>query len=235
MNPVDIIKNARADGLTDRNGDPVDLELFPGLDEEELFRFESSLPCGLPREIRDLLRFCSGFEGAFIDRVDLTGQVMDFNAEAIFPHGIPFASDGYGNSWVIDLSPGSKEFGPIWYACHDPPIILYQSPGLSDFLTELFKKGKPPHTSLIDEVHADSIRRVWRTNPDVQYHRDCLNSSDAVLREFAESLDSTHEFIDLRSAEAGHGFAWGRYGPGTVVKRHGHYPVFAYQRKLRLL
>ena len=235
MNPVDIIKGSQAKELTDEDGERVDLHLLPGLDAEAVSQFEASLPCALPVEIRELLLLCRGFEGVVLDRVDFTGRDMMFEHEVIFPHGLPIAADGFGNFWVVDLSPGSTEFGPIWFACHDAPVILFQSEGLSDFLAELFKTCEPPYRSLVDDVHEDRIRDVWRTNPNVLTHHDCVDSTDPVLHEFADSLDSTYEIIDLRGASPGDGFSWGRYGPSTVVRRHGNHPVFAYQRKKGLL
>ena len=235
MNPIDLIKSAQAKELTNEDGESVDLDLLPGLDAEAVAHFESSLPCALPEETRELLLFCRGFEGVVADQVDFTGQDLLFGHEVLFPHGVPIASDGFGNFWVVDLSPDSTEFGPIWFACHDAPVILYQSAGLSDFLSELFKSCEPPFRSLVDDVHEDRIREVWRTNPNVLTHHDCVESTDSVLQEFAASLDPSYGIVDLRAANPGDGFSWGRYGPNTVVRRHGNHPVFAYQRKKGLL
>jgi cell wall assembly regulator SMI1 len=235
MNPINIIKNAQAKALTNEDGETVEIGLLPGLDEDAVALFESSLPCALSEEIRELLHFCRGFEGVGVDQVDFTGQNMMFGDEVIFPHAVPIASDGYGNFWVVDLSPDATEFGPIWFACHDAPVILYQSPQLSDFLSELFKMCEAPYKSLVDEVHNDRIHDVWRTNPNVLAYQDCQDSSDSILREFSDSLDPSFGIIDLRTATVGDGFSWGRYGPKTVVKRHGNLPVFAYQRKKKFL
>jgi cell wall assembly regulator SMI1 len=230
MNPIDIIRDAQARELIDEDGEAVRLELLPGLDETDLSEFEMSLPCTLPEEIRELLCFCRGFDGV-IEQVDFTGRDLAFEAEDLFPHGVPIAADGYGHFWVVDLSPDAIGFGPIWFACHDAPVLLYQSANLSEILMELFRMYEPPHKSLVDDVHEDRIRQVWRTNPGVLDHQDCVESEDPVLREFAGSLDPTFEIIDLRAAKAGDGFSWGRYGPNSVVRRHGYYPVFAYKHK----
>jgi len=77
--------------------------------------------------------------------------------------------------------PDSKEFGPIWYASHDAPVILYQSADLGEFLFELFKMCQPPYKSLVDDVHEDRIRDVWNTNPGVLEHKTCTESPDKVL------------------------------------------------------
>ena len=231
MSLIDIIRDAQSRGLIDEDEGRVELELLPGLKAGEIEEFRRSLPCPVPPEIRELLRFTCGFEGTAAETVDFTGRGMSFEHEAVFPHGLPIESDGYGNFWVVDLTPESTKFGPIWFACHDAPVILYQSSGLSDFLIELFKMSHPPFESLVDDVHEDRIRNVWRSNPGVISYEECGDSPDASLREFAVGLDPSYQMIDLRNARPGDGFSWGRYGADTVIRRHGHEPVFAYQKK----
>jgi SMI1 / KNR4 family (SUKH-1) len=231
MNPIEIIRDAQTRELIDEDDEPIKLELLPGLGDTEMEEFQRRLPCSLPEEIIALLRFARGFEGIGADVVNFTGRGMMIANEIVFPHGLPIASDGYGNFWVVDLSPESTKFGPIWFACHDAPVILYQSSDLADFLTELFKLCRPPHKSLVDDVHEDGIRNVWRSNPGVLLYEECRASSDEVLRDFAAGLDRSFQVIDLRDARPGDGFSWGRYGPRTVIKRYGLHPVFAYQKK----
>lgn len=235
MEPLEVIREAQAKELTDEDGEQVELTLLPGLDDTALREFEATLPCALPQPIRELLRFCRGFEGVVGDQVDFTGRDIGFEHDALVPNSLPIASDGFGNFWVVDLSSPSTDFGPIWFVCHDAPVLLYQSPNLREFLIELFKLYQPPYRSLVDDVHEDRIRNVWRNNPGVLDFQACVDSTDDVLCEFAESLDPSYEIIDLRGAQVGDGFSWGRYGPKTVVKRHGPHPVFAYQRKAGLL
>jgi len=229
MTPLDIIRDAHTKPLTTENGDPVALELLSPLSLEELTAFQSRLPCKLPAEIRELLLYCSGFEGGAAAVVDFTGERCSFEFEEAFPYGLPVAADGFGNFWVVDLLPTSKIWGPIYFACHDAPIILYQSPSLSHFFVELFKLNIPPFRSLIDDVHEDRLFQVWRNNPGVLTHDSCVNSADAELKAFAEELGPSFQIIDMRDAEVGFGFSWGRYGPRTVVRRRGLMPVFAYK------
>lgn len=69
-------------------------------------------------------------------------------------------------------------------------------------------------------------------------HAKALDSDDATLTGFADSLDDDFEIVDLRSAEIGMGFSWGRHGPKTEVRRHGYELLFAYRsspRKARRL
>lgn len=235
MSALEIIKDAQRKDLTNEDGDPVILEMLPALSDDKIEEFARQLPCPIPPAVRELLRYCKGFLGAAAEPVDFTGRSCSFGMPEIFPHGVPIAADGYGNFWVVDLWPESKDFGPIYFACHDAPVILLQSPSLEHFLIELFKMSSPPHASLINDVHDDRIFHVWRKNPVAQSYDDCKGSSDPVLQEFAQSVGASYEVADLRNAKIGCGFSWGRYGPDLDIRRCGSLPIFAIKRKLTLL
>lgn len=234
MTPLEIIRQAQADTLIDEDGQVVDLELLPGLSHTELRDFARRVPCPVPQEIEELLSACRGFYGT-IEQVDFSGIDLGFAFEAAFPFGLAFAADGFGNFWVVDLHPHTAKWGPIYFACHDAPVILYQADTVEEFLSELFKMFKPPHESLIDDVHEDRLARVWQTNPGVLSYEQCLQSDDPILSAFTRELDDSFQVIDLRQAKPGDGFSWGRYGPRTVVKRYGAHAVFAYKKPKNLI
>lgn len=235
MKPLDIIRDTRTKLLTTEDEDPDPLRLDPGLSQEELATFESQLPCKPPPEIRELLSYCSGFTGGAADFVDFTGRQCNFEDKEVFPYGLPVAADGFGNFWVVDLLPSSTIWGPIYFACHDAPVILYQSPSLDHFLTELIKLSIPPWKSLVDDVHEDRLFHVWRKNPGVMTYDECMRSTDIELKAFAQELGPSFQIIDMRKPEIGFGFSWGRYGPDTVIRRHGDLPIFAYQKRSSLI
>jgi hypothetical protein len=72
-------------------------------------------------------------------KVDVTGRGMDYEHRDVFPLGLPIAADGAGNFWVLDLTAREMAAAAVFFACHDPPIVLYQSPGLGHFLREVVK------------------------------------------------------------------------------------------------
>lgn len=230
MTLLEIIQDALNKDLT--SGDRrIELELLPGLTEDEIARFETTLPCPIPQDVRELLSFCRGFFGSAADMVDFVGLASGVAPEAVFPYGLPIAGDGFGNFWVVDLLPESTNWGPIYFVSHDPPVILYQSPSLEHFLSELFKLHIPPHQSALDDVHEDRLFRVWQYNPGLLSYGACLDSPDPTLAEFAGQLDSSFHIVDLREPQIGFGFSWGRYGPETLIKRFGMLPIFAYQKE----
>lgn len=228
MDLVSRIDMARRRGLVDEDGEPVPLELLPGLGELELRRFAASLPCPLPPHVEELLRVCGGFRGPL--EVDFTGRTCDVEVRDAFPHGLPVAHNGCGDFWVVDLGPGSTRFGPIWAACHDPPVMVYESEDLAAFLDDLLRSFEQPDGGPLSErAWARRMLHVWTTNPGVLERAACERAADPVLREFAARLPEGAQVIDLRRAARGDGFSWGRYGPQTVLHRHGELAVFAYE------
>lgn len=241
MDVVAQIKAAVQKGLCDEQGHPLGIEIAPPLEPNEINYIERELGVPLPRELREFLEFTSGLNfilakksRAFtviselgIDRMDI-GFFPDF-----FTGGLAFAHDGAGNYWVMELTPSAVETVPVYYASHDPPVILYQSPSLSDFFTELFRLYTPPHTSLIRSVFGDDLFDVYRKNPGVLDHAEAVASTDPAIREFASTLPEHFQIVDLRDVPIGMGLSHGRFGANTELKRHGGERIFAYAKPPR--
>lgn len=229
MNAIEHILAAQQTALRDQDDEPVSLTLLPPLPADQIDALARSAGQPLPEELRSLLSFSSGLDTSPFE-IDFTGASMSYGGEDIFPHGLPIAGDGFGNFWVLDLTPATTQYAPVFFACHDAPVILYQSPDIASFLAELFRMNIPPHKSLIDDVHDDRLFDVWRKNPGVIAQTAAVDSADQVLREFALSLSEQFQLIDLRNASPGMGFSWGRYGPDTEIRRHGYELIFAYAK-----
>jgi hypothetical protein len=205
----------------------VELELAPGLSEEDVDALGAEIGVPLPRELRETLAYTAEIDGV-LDVIDFTGRQGGAEAEDVFPSGYPIALDGFGNHWLIDITPDDTDVAPVFFVCHDPPVVLFQSPNLAHFLHEAFRMCIPPHESLVDDVHEDRLYSVWGTNPGVIEQATALASDDEQLRRFAEELDERFLLIDLRAPEVGMGFSWGRFGPNTELRRHGYQRLFAY-------
>ena len=227
----ETIQAALAQDLIGEDRKPVRVRLLPGLTKEEVDEFSRSLPVPPSDDVRDLLEFCSGIEGT-LERIDFTGRSLSdgFGLDFLAPHGLPIAHDECGNYWVVDLQPEGVDWGPIYFCCHDAPVMLLQAATVQQFVSEVFKMYTPPHKGLIDDVHDDRLFYVWRKNPGVIAYASALASPDPDIQTFAAGLDARFELIDLREAPIGMGFSWGRYGPKTEVKRFGSKPIFAYRR-----
>ena len=230
MTAIEHIKAAQQAKLVDEDGEPVNIELLPPLTLEEIDSLQKRVGQPLPEELRTLLTFCSGMEGGSLDGIDFTGSRMSFAHEAIFPSGLPIAADGFGNFWVLDITPQTTRVAPVFFACHDAPVILFQSPDLAAFLAEMFRMSVPPHQSLVDDVHEDRLFDVWRKNPGVIDQPTASASPDPALRSFAAGLPGHFQIVDLRHVDPGMGFSWGRYGPRNEVRRHGYERIFGYAK-----
>jgi hypothetical protein len=233
MNPlIAFLKQTEGTTFVNQDGFMDEFKLLPPLSEQELALLASSIPCPIPGDILELLKFARGFDGTWLEEVHFAnpdrGTLL---AGDIFPHALPLANDGLGNSWVVDLTKESQSWGPVFYACHDAPVVVYQTDSLLHFIQEVIRCGNKPWKSEVDDVWGRLSDLIWTENPGVLSFSHCMNSADQDLKSFAESLDETWQFVDLRSPVLGDGFSWGRYGPRTVVKRFGEKRIFAYQKK----
>ncbi|MDX1988789.1 MAG: SMI1/KNR4 family protein [Candidatus Obscuribacter sp.] len=223
----EVLQQAEQTTFIDRNGKSRRLTILPPLSEKETSNLESILGCSLPDEMRDLLSYSRGFEG-ILDAVDFSGN-LPFEFE-LFPHGLSIAADECGNFWVIDLTSGGASDTTVFYVCHDPAVIAFQSGSIAQFIKEVLRQGNQPWNSQLTSVQEETVMNIWKNNPYVIERKDALKS-DGDLSKFAESLDESFEFADLRNATLGKGFSWGRYGAETVCKRFGETRIFACQRR----
>jgi hypothetical protein len=169
----------------------------------------AAVGCPLPRELRELLERDERVEGAGVE-VDLTGREMNYEDRDLFPCGHPIAADGAGNFWVVDVTPAAIDVAPVFYASHDPPMIVFASDDLAGFL---------------EQVRAGDAEPALELSAGVD--RAGALAAGGELAVFAQELDDRFVFFDLRNPSRGEGFEWGRFGPRTEVRRHGYERLFA--------
>ncbi len=230
---IDVVRTAAGMRMENVDGLVETLKLSPGLSAAEIEELERSLPCALPQDVRELLAFSRGFENGPLDGLCFSGPPDAGWMEEIFPSPLVIAHDGFGSYWVIDLLPGSTTWGPIFFVCHDPPVVVFQTSTLEHFISEVLRLANPPHESQIDDVHEAGASRIWRSNPGAVQATQLRRSADPMLKSFADSLSEAFLIVDLREASRGDGFSWGRFGPNTRVVRFGKERLFAYEAKSR--
>jgi hypothetical protein len=227
--PLELFKQLQRARFYDEDEELIELEMMPSISGAELEKLQSRIPAPIPPDVMELLEYSKGFDG-LLEKLDLTGKFY-FEMADLFPWGLPIAHDGYGNYWVIDFTPQSTVWGPIFFCCHDAPVIVYQAHSLTEFLEDLLEFGTDMENSKLDKVHEDYHFKIWRENPNILTYQECINSTDPALSKFAALLNPGYFIIDLRNPKVGDGFSWGRFGPKTVLKRFGAERIFAYGKK----
>jgi hypothetical protein len=230
---VEFLKECEGKVFVDEDGTRTDFKLLEPMTENEIGELTSRIPCPLPAEIAELLRFSRGFDGTWLQEIRFA-TMPGFNRGSIFPAAMELANDGCGNYWILDLTRDSAQWGPIFYACHDAPVIVFQADGLLHFLQEAVREGSSPRHSEIEDVRNRLSEIIWSDNPGVLSYAHCVNGPDPDLKRFAKGLGETWLVVDLRTPTLGDGFSWGRYGPRTPLKRFGEKRIFAYQKKTLL-
>jgi cell wall assembly regulator SMI1 len=206
--------------LVNDRGKEETLELLPPATAEEISTLEATLPAPLPVEIREALEFSKGFANGPLESLSLS-ELGRFGLEDVFPHAHPIGHDGLGNYWVMDLLPEQTTWGPVFFACHDPPVIAYQSDTISDFVREIVALWQPGPRSSVDVVCEDVTMNIWRSNSGILDHATAQDSDDPVLAGFADGFPPEAAFADLRAGKVGDGFSWGRFGPRDEWTRCG--------------
>jgi hypothetical protein len=209
--------------LTDDDGDEHVLELLPPASNAEVRAIEAAMPCPLPDEIRDALRVSKGLANGPLESFSLV-DLEGFGLDEAFPHAYSIAHDGFGNYWVLDLLPGSTVWGPVFYACHDPPVIAFQAPTVEQFLLDAVAIWRSGPRSPVEAVREDVVHRIWRESSAPPAADAAEN---AAVRAFAAGLPQDAVIADLRQPSVGDGFAWGRFGPRTTIRRAGEEPIWA--------
>lgn len=212
--------------LRDEDGHEQILELQPPATEPEVHTLEADLPCPIPGDIRGALRVSKGLANGPLESFSLV-DLEGFGPEDLLPYAYSIAHDGFGNYWVLDLLPSTTTWGPVFYACHDPPVLAYQAATIEDFLRDAVALWQAGPRSPVNVVHEEVVHRIWRENPDLWTPAALRESPDPALRAFAESLPPTALVADLRQPALGHGFSWGRFGPRTAIQRAGEERIWA--------
>lgn len=207
MSPLQQLQSMLHETYVSEDDDEYGVELKPGLTPQQVEHLAASLPGGyLPDEIRELLLFASGFEFYGIDEVTFDG-IGVFGLENIFPCSIQLAGDGFGNFWILDVD-NKGNWGPVFFACHDPDAIVRHSDDLTAFLRHIDEYGKLGSKSHLDIIHEKTVMEIWENKTGGFVDRQTAQQSeDQILREFAGELPDNFVLVDLRSKPNGAGFS----------------------------
>ncbi len=234
MTPIAQLESMMKEQYVTEDGDKYKVELLPGLSNDEINKLATQLPSGqIPDDIRELLKFASGFEFPGLDEVTFDG-IDQFGMENIFPHSIQLAGDGFGNFWILDIDT-KGHWGNVFFVCHDPAVIVKHSENLTEFIKHVGEFGKSGAGSNLDIIHEKSVIDIWEENTGGFIDKtEAMHSTDTVLKNFAQQLPDSFVIADLRNKPIRTGFAWGRFGPGIEnAVRHSDELLWGFEKKAR--
>jgi hypothetical protein len=202
---ADALRDVAGARLVDEDGHEETLELLPPATGDEISTLEAELSFALPTELREALGVSRGFANGPLESLGFT-DLGGFGMDDVFPHAYPMGHDGFGNYWILDLLPEVDACGPVFFACHDPPVIAFQSVGPADFVREVVALWQPGPRSPVDIVHEEVASAIWASKSGLLSHDVARASDAAVLSGFAASSPPAALFADLRVARVGDEF-----------------------------
>ena len=223
---ADTLRSIAGKKLVDTDGNVEVIELLPPATDAQIRALEAALRGPLPDEIRAALAVSTGLATGPLESFSIL-DLEGFGHDEVFPNAYSIAHDGYGNYWVLDVLPDATDWGPVFFACHDPAVIAYQAPSIDAFLRDVVALPPDDPKSPIDQVHEKVVNRLWSDTSNLIPQPVATSSSDAILREFASTLTPDALIADLRQPTMGSGFAWGKFGPRTVIQRFGTHRLWA--------
>ena len=156
MTAIEKLKTILNEQYVSEDGDEYKVELKSGLTEQQIDELAKRLPTEqIPKEIRELLKFASGFEFDPLEEVTFDSIGL-FGFEEFFPNSVQLAGDGYGNYWVLDIDVNGN-WGNVFYVCHDPAVIVKHSEDLTQFIEHVNDFGKNGNNSNLDIIHEEIV------------------------------------------------------------------------------
>jgi hypothetical protein len=230
--PWAVIEAALAAAPLGPNRDPV--ELLPPLGERERAALDGRLRLPAPAEIAEVLARARGVRVGIDEvRFDVIAE-PSFLGDLLPESALLVDNDGAGNVWLAPIDPRTGAWGPVVFACHDPPVIGVEARTIAEFLRLLVASYAEPDSVLIG-VDGPACDAWTQALPPTSLARSTATGGpyrgvgDPALADFIATLPSDAVVVDLRDAARGIGFPWSiRY---EVLRRHPTELLFALRRR----
>lgn len=231
MTATEILKSILTEQYVSEDGDEYKVELKEGLTDQQIDELAKRLPTGqVPIEIRELLKFASGFEFYGLEEVTFDG-VGQFGFDKFFPNSVQLAGDGFGNFWILDVDLKGN-WGNVFYVCHDPAVIVKHSESLAQFIEHVSDFGKNGNKSNLGKIHEQVVMDIWSKDNGFIELENARQSNDTILKNFALILPDNFVIADLRKKPIQSGFAWGKYGSNIDnAKRHDNELIWGIEKQ----
>ncbi len=174
----------------------------------------------LPPEIIELVERCGGFS------IEQSGRSLEFleftrawsgPAQMLAPRCLELA-DYDGNALIAEVNRGATS-GPVWYACHDPEVLILQGRSLAEYLDRVIDVYRPQRRYADSAYGPDLAQRVWDVHdqspqaPHVLQADEARASADESVASFASSLPRHAVVFDFRMLRVGEGVSYDGLDP----------------------
>ncbi|MBN8652209.1 MAG: hypothetical protein J0L67_12315 [Cytophagales bacterium] len=230
MTTIEIIRKLKSSTFLNEDGESYSLDFKLGLTNDELEFLKTKFPSNrIANELEEILRETKGWEGygletAYFDSID------EFGFTELISHSVTLGHDGFGNVWVLEIK-DNGDLGKIFYACHDPAVLVIYCNTLNEFFESLVEFFQKPVDNYLNDVHEKMVTDIWSTNPNTYEITDFRNSNGDLVS-FLNLFEGDNWIVaDLRNKKNRDGFAWGRFGSNQFTKRHPSELVWVIQKK----
>lgn len=230
MTNIEIIRKLRNSTFTDEDGEGYSLEFQNGLSESEIEELSKSFPNGtIASELAEILKETRGWDGYGPEQVDFSA-IGQFGFLELSPNSITLGHDGFGNFWILDILNDSS-LGNIYYACHDPAVLVKYSNNINEFLNSLIEFYESPSENYLNEIHDKTVFEIWKNGGNI-FEKDEFVSKNKEFEGFLKEFEGDNWMIaDLRNSKNKDGFAWGKFGPNNLTKRHYDQLIWVIKKK----
>ncbi len=211
------------EALVREDGMPLRAHVMPlgsGMNEEG---FRECPPEVMQPEFAALVARCAGLRVGYLEVLFTEHHLQGYGF--LMADWMGVLEDGFGNHWAMEL--GARDpAGPVWFVCHDPPVMTLAAPTLGEFLDLVvdMHREKPRHGfNPLCDPHKDA-KRVY----DDQSRRGLLAktlraSADPELAAAAKAVPEDSMLFDLRaSGSPVRGFVWEELDPYADHLPTGH-------------
>lgn len=228
MDLIELLRRLANEELVREDGMPIRASVMPlgtGMNEES---FRERPPEVMQPEFAALVEKCSGLQVGYLEVLFTEHRMQGYGF--LLADWMGVLDDGFGNHWAMELG-ATDPAGPVWFVCHDPPVMTLAAPTLAGFLdlvVDMHRK-KPRHGfNPLCDPHKDA-KRVYddpsRRGVVVERLR---GGSDATLASVAASLPDDAVVFDLRAPESPvRGFVWEGLDPYADHLPTGHATIRA--------
>ena len=230
MRNIEIIKKLKESTFTDEDGEDYTIEFQNGLSDSEIKELSKSFPNNtIDSELIEILKVTSGWEGYGLEQVDFS-SIGQFGFLELFPNSITLGHDGFGNFWILDiLNDGS--LGHVYYVCHAPAVLVKYSDDLNGFLNSLTEFYESPSDNYLNEIHGKIVFEIWKNGGKLIEKSDFIRENSGYSDFLVKYEGEECVIADLRNSRDKDGFAWGKFGPNNLKKRHPKDLIWVIKKK----